>query len=102
MIDFSHLKKFIYFPRAHERRPDPFVIYALDKWGREWRGNVNAAELLERKFQFYVDVRCQPYSEELWAACREWSERRRKLAEDFESLRLKGVKQSGSQDSVSL
>lgn len=91
MIDFSSLKKLIYFPRVHERKTDPYVIFALDKWGREWRGNVDAEELLKRKFQFFADVRCQPYSEELWQACQAWMDRRRALAEDFDKLRIKGV-----------
>ena len=91
MIDFSHLKRFIYFPRAHERKVDPYPIFVLDKWGLEWRGNVDSGELLARKFSFYPIVRCQPYSEELWKQCQEWIERRKRLAQDFEILRLKGA-----------
>ena len=91
MIDFGAVQKFIYFPRPHERQGDPYVIYVLDKWGEEWRGNPDPAELLQRQFSTYLIARCQPYSEELWARCQDWIDRRTALNEEFEQLMKRGV-----------
>lgn len=91
MIDFSALRKFIYFPHAYQRTNAPYIVYVLDKWGESWKGGRDVEEVLAGKFSFYAITRCQPYSEELWQACLKLIERRTELDKDFETLMTKGL-----------
>lgn len=91
MLDFSNVRKMIYFPRAWETRKDPYVVYVIERWGPDWKGNTDYQELLKNKFAFYPLRRCQPYSDGLWAACLRWSQRRQELKDEFEAMMDKGV-----------
>lgn len=86
MIDFSAVKKYIYFPRKIERRNEPYIIHVLDKWGLAWRGNADLDKLLTREFVMYEIMRCQPYSEELWKKCVAWMEARAVLESQYLDL----------------
>jgi len=91
MLDFSHLKKMIYFPPGYHRLTYPQIIFVIERWNADWKGNTDAEQLLEGKFAFYADRRCQPYSDELWAACEDLIARRKELDRVFENLMKKGV-----------
>jgi hypothetical protein len=86
MIDFGVVKNYIYFPKKFERNSDPYVVHVLDKWGTNWRGNVDMEALLRREFAFFEMSRCQPYSDELWARCEMWIEKRTQLDAEFLDL----------------
>jgi len=91
MIDFGDLKKKVYFPRPEEREKDPYVIYVISLWGKNWIGNTSAPGLLAGNKKFYPSDRCQPFSGTLWALCQDWSLRRQELEHDFDVLMTKGV-----------
>jgi len=91
MIDFSQVKKMIYFPHKMERRREPRLIYVLERRGNDWKGNPEMEELLQGRFALYAMHRCQPYSDGLWAACRKWIEKRDTLENEFIMMMEKGV-----------
>ena len=65
MIDFSAVKKFIYFPHKAERRKEPYLI---------------------QEFEFFHMERCQPYSDELWEKCVAWISKRDLLEAEYLKL----------------
>lgn len=92
MIDFSGLKKKIYFPGRDERQTVPYVIYVLQPWGPNWIGNTDANALLAGDKKFYAMDRTQPYSDELLEACAAWKQRRDDVDNEFERLMMEGVR----------
>jgi len=90
MIDFSAVRKFIYFPRMYERHNQPYQIHVLDKWGINWRGHASLELLLAREFNYFEINRCQPYSDELWQKCMEWVTERDLLEAKYMDLMERG------------
>ena len=93
MLDFSGLKKYIYFPRPEERNQNIQVIYVLQLWGKNWMGNSDPPALLAGDKKFFPVQRCQPYQDLLWDACTDWMKRRDDLAKEFDRLMEKGIGQ---------
>lgn len=91
MMDFGKVKKMIYFPHKMERATDPHIVYVLERWGEEWKGNTSMEELLSGRTAFYALRCCQPYSDGLWGACQKWVEKRDALEAEFKAMMEKGV-----------
>lgn len=83
--------KYIYFPDNRK----PKVIFVREKWvfggNEELMGCEGEKDLEDGRFAFYPARRCQPYTEDLWAACAEWVGRRETLEWEYEQLMKKGV-----------
>ncbi len=94
MIDFGNIRKFIYFPKKHERFDTPYLIHVVDKWGPSWRGHASLELLLQKEFNFFSIERCQPHSEELWHRCMQWVSKRDLLEAEYNQLMENG----GSKD----
>ena len=65
---------YIYFPAGYEQKREPFIIYVQKDWGERLQGNPDPDELDRGRFAHFLAGRCQPYSDELWAACQEWTQ----------------------------
>jgi hypothetical protein len=63
---------YIYFPTVYEQKREPFIIYVEKHWPDRLQGNPDPLELNNGRFAHFLKARCQPFSEELWAACEEW------------------------------
>ena len=65
--------RYIYFPTSYEQKREPFIIYVDRELHDGFSGNPDPDQLASGRFAHFLATRCRPYSDELWAACEEWS-----------------------------